>query len=125
MAIKKRLAVAGALAAAGCIAAGAGMAHAVPLDAFILGGPRIITADVIGAGDYVGCGLFVHTTRTTGAVTATTFVDADSTDGRDRFRLSATATPGVKYVDVACDDGTVQTPSDFTIVKRNFPVLVF
>ncbi len=120
MSRKKAVAAGAALAAAGLI--GAGTAQAAPLDAFILGGPRTITADVIGAGGYYDCALFAHNTRTTGP---DTLVDWEITNGRNHLRLSATQTPGVKYVDVVCAPDNVISPADWKILKRNFPVLVF
>lgn len=121
MGTKKAVAAGAALAAAGFI--GAGIAQAAPLDAFVLGGPRVVTADVIGAGSYSWCGVWVNNARTTGAPTAGLENDWAWTSGRNNFRLRTTPTKGVKYVDVACyPTGNYSNPK---IVKKNFVVNVF
>ncbi len=117
MSMKKAITAGAALAAAGLI--GAGTAQAAPLDAFILGGPRTITADVIGAGSYHHCDLYVDTTP---AVTKPS-VDFGSANGRAPFRLQTTQSPGTYYVDVECY--TSSGHDGPKPVKRNVVVRVF
>ncbi len=114
MGTKKAVAAGAALAAAGFI--GAGMAQAAPLDAFVLGGPSTISADVIGAGSYTSCTLAADVAP---IATKTLVVATKATNGSNYFRIRTAAKPGVYYVDVTCS-----TPGA-KIVKKNFVVSVF
>lgn len=117
MSTKKAITAGAALAAAGFI--GAGIAQAAPLDAFILGGPRTITADVIGAGVYHHCDLHVDTTPAATKPSA----DFSTPNGRAPFRMQTTQSPGTYYVDVICY--TSSGHDDPKPVKRNVVVRVF